>query len=142
MVRAAVVADVVVRLPKTLTRSASVAEARRALEDDHIHMLLLVEAGRLLGTVVRDDLPDDGPDDGPVLPYAVLAGRTVPPSMDAEAVRRLLVGLGERRRAVIDGEGRLLGLVCLKRKQTGFCSDGDVASRDSDAGRRTEGSLR
>jgi hypothetical protein len=39
------------------------------------------------------------------------------------------VARGERRRAVIDADGRLLGLLCLKSRLTGFCSDSDVAAR-------------
>lgn len=130
------VLDVVVRLPKTLAATVTVSAARAALEDDHVHMLLLTDDGRLLGTLVRSDLPaaapGDAPDDRPALPYAVLAGRTVRPDLDAEAVRRLLVERGERRRAVVDGSGVLLGLLCLKRRRIGFCSDADVAARRLD----------
>ena len=126
------VIDVVVRLPKTLAATATVAEARSALEADHVHMLLLTDDGRLLGTLVRGDLPAAAPGARPALPYAVLAGRTVRPDLDAEEVRRLLVERGERRRAVVGEGGELLGLLCLKRRRTGFCSDADVAARRDD----------
>jgi len=36
---------------------------------------------------------------------------------------------GRRRLAVVDGEGRLVGLLCLKASGSGFCSNEDVASR-------------
>jgi hypothetical protein len=36
---------------------------------------------------------------------------------------------GQRRTAVISADGRLLGLLCLKARGTGFCSDGDVRAR-------------
>jgi hypothetical protein len=55
--------DVVVRLPKTMGPRATVAEARAAFEDDHVHMLLLTDNGRLLGALVPGDLPASEADD-------------------------------------------------------------------------------
>jgi CBS domain-containing protein len=127
------VLDVVVRLPKTMGPRATVAEARAAFADDHMHMLLLTEGGRLLGTLVARDLPRSGADDTPASGYATLDGRTVPPQLSAEGARQLLLTTGQRRRAVIDSSGGLLGLLCLKRRLTGFCSDDDVADRHSQA---------
>jgi len=124
------VVDLVVRLPKTLGPDASVAEVRAALTDDHVHMVLLTEDGRLVGTLVRDDLPDRGSvaEDSAALPHAELEGRTVSPRVSAGEAMALLAG-GGRRLAVVDDAGRLLGLLCLKRRRTGFCSDEDVAAR-------------
>ena len=123
------VLDVVVRLPKTMSPRATVAEARAAFADDHVHMLLLTEGGRLLGTLVAGDLPSSGAEDDPASNYAPLEDRTVPPHFPAEEARQLLLSTGHRRRAVVDHSGRLLGLLCLKRRLTGFCSDNDVAAR-------------
>ena len=123
------VLDVVVRLPKTMGPRATVAEARAAFADDHVHMLLLTDKGRLLGTLVPSDLPASGAFDAPASGYATLDGRTVPPHLPAEDARQLLLSTGQRRRAVVDHSGRLLGLLCLKRRLTGFCSDKDVAAR-------------
>lgn len=123
------VADVVVRLPKTLPLTTTVAEARAELADEHVHMLLLTAGGFLMGTIVRADLVDVGSETDLALVHASLAGRTVPPTVNAEVMRRVLVAGGDRRRAVVDREGRLLGLLCLKRRQSGFCSDRDIAAR-------------
>ena len=123
------VADVVVRLPKTLALSTTVGEARAEFADDHIHMLLLTANGFLLGTLVPADLMSADSDGDLALVYAALAGRTLAPTTGAEDARRLLVAGGERRRAVVDADGRLLGLLCLKSRLTGFCSDSDVAAR-------------
>ncbi len=124
------VEDVAVRSPKTMRPRATVAEARRALnEDDHIHMLLVTDAERLLGTLLREDLPASAEDSSFAVDYAVLQGRTIAPGTSAERARQLLCARGERRRALVDHEGRLLGLLCLKRSQTGFCSDDDVRAR-------------
>jgi len=133
------VTDVVLRLPKTLPSDVSIADARAALRDDHIHMLLLTEGGRLLGTLLRSDLPasSDAPgeaDDSatPALPFAALAGRMVSSQLPAEVALKILIRRGERRLAVVDSEGALLGLLCMKRRLTGFCSDADVAGRATD----------
>lgn len=123
------VADVVVRLPKTLPLTTTVGEARAAFVDDHLHMLLLTANGFLLGTLVPADLLDADSDEDLALVYAELAGRTVPPTVSAEVMFRVLVSSHQRRRAVVDRDGHLVGLLCLKQTQTGFCSDADVAER-------------
>lgn len=92
-------------------------------------MLLLTEGGRLLGTLVAGDLPSSGADDDRASTYATLEDRSVPPHFPAEEARQLLLSTGQRRIAVVDHSGRLLGLLCLKQRLTGLCSDNDVAAR-------------
>jgi len=124
-----VVGDVMLRHPKTLPAHASVEQTRAALADDHVHMVLLTEGTTLVGTLVRGDLPGGESGAGPALPWSKLASRTVPPAAGAATVQRLLIERGLRRLAVVNPEGALLGLVCLKRRRSGFCSDADVISR-------------
>ena len=131
------VLDVLVQLPKTISPRATVSTARAAFADDHVHMLLLTEDGRLLGTLVTRDLPGSAADDAPAFNYATLEGRTVPPHLPAEEARQLLLSTGQRRRAVVDHCGQLLGLLCLKQRLTGFCSDNDVTARLQNATRST-----
>lgn len=126
--RGRTVADVMVRGPRTVPASATVAEARAELLDDHVHVVLVVEGDTLVGTVERIDLVG-APSSAPVLAHAVLDGRTVAPTVAAEDARLLLLARGRRRLAVVDEHGALLGLLCLKRRLTGFCSDADVAAR-------------
>ncbi len=127
------VSDVMLRHPKVLDAQATVDQARAALTDDHVHMVLLTEGSTLVGTLVRTDLPhpiqrsDQG--SGPALPWSTLRDRTVPSATSADTVNKLLIERGLRRLAVIDHDGTLLGLMCLKRSRTGFCSDEDGASR-------------
>lgn len=128
-----VVNAVMLRRPKTLSAHASIQETRAALANDHVHMVLLTDGRALVGTMVRADLPGAETGAGPAIPWAKLAGRTVPPDARADIVQHLLVERGLRRVAVIDAEGELLGLVCLKRRRTGFCSDADIASRAWDS---------
>ncbi|HUR48137.1 MAG TPA: CBS domain-containing protein [Acidimicrobiales bacterium] len=126
--------QVMINAPKTLPATASMAEVRAAFEDDHLHLLLIVdEHGRLRGTVDRADPgvvePDAVAPHEPAVRVATLEGRTIAPDTNADGARRLLFARGERRRAVVDERGRLLGLLCLKRSGSGFCSDAGVAAR-------------
>lgn len=123
------VRDVMLRHPKTLPARASVDEVRAALTNDHVHMVLMTEGDALVGTVVRADLPRTAEGDSPALPWSTLPGRTVLPEARVGAVHDLMTELEQRRVAVVDHEGTLLGLMCLKRRRTGFCSDDHVASR-------------
>lgn len=123
------VADVVVRRPKTMPVDTPVRDARAALRDDHVHMLLLTDLGRLRGTLTRGDVPDHADDMALALPYAVVEGRTVGSDLPAEQARLLMISRDQRRLAVVDAEGAFLGLLCLQRKRTGFCSDADVKAR-------------
>ena len=125
------VADVMIHNPKTLNARASVADVRAALDDDHVHMVLLTDGTALVGTVVRSDLPPAGAD-GPGLAWATLTGRTVPADYTVSDVVDLLDQREARRVAVVGTDRTLLGLVCLKARRTGFCSDADVASRSQD----------
>ena len=123
------VLEVAVKLPMTTGRHATVADARVAFEDTHVHMLLITEDGRLLGTLVREDLPPHLDEAAPALDHAVLRGRTIGPDVPAEQARQLLLARAERRLAVVDHNQRLLGLLCLKRRLHGFCRDDDVRAR-------------
>ncbi len=122
-------ADVMITVPKTLPVDASVAQVWATFSDDHVHMVLLTSDGILHSTVRREDLPAGSPPAGPALAHGTLTGRTVAPDEPAEAIRRRLVASGQRRLAVVGAGHELLGLVCLKRSGTGFCSDEGVAAR-------------
>ena len=123
------VRDVMLRYPKTLPARASVDEVRAALTNDHVHMVLMTEGDALVGTVVCADLPRTAEGGSPALPWSTLPGRTVLPEARVGAVHDLMAELAQRRVAVVDHEGTLLGLMCLKRRRAGFCSDDDAASR-------------
>ncbi|MER6663897.1 CBS domain-containing protein [Amycolatopsis japonica] len=125
------VGDVLVRRPKTLPVDISVDQARACFADDHVHMLLLTESGRLIGTLIRTDLPTDLGGTGLALPHSRMSDRTVSIDMPAEQARLLLLARGQRRLAVVDHDGTIVGLLCLKRRLTGFCSDADVSARSA-----------
>ena len=114
--------------PMTLT----VAAARAALEDTHVHLLLLVEDGVLRGTLTRDDLAGEHPDEGPALVVSRLEGRAVTADAPLTQVEQDMAARGVRRQAVVDADGRLVGLLCRKRSGNGFCDDVGVAARAAD----------
>ena len=123
------VKDVMVTAPATMRPTATVAEARAFFADDHVHMALIATSGRLLGTLVRADIDDLDDDAAPALSRSRLDGRSVALEKPAEDVRLRLIAHGVRRLAVVDDAGALAGLLCLKRKLTGFCTDADVTAR-------------
>ncbi|NMO93659.1 CBS domain-containing protein [Actinomycetospora sp. TBRC 11914] len=125
------VADAALARPKVLSAAASVGEARAALADDHVHAMPVVEAGVLLAVVERGDL-EGVPDPTPAALVGRLAGRTVSPSADLATTWAGMAADGRRRLAVVDDDGRLVGLLCLKRHGRGFCSAADVAAREAD----------
>ncbi len=121
--------DVMVQRPKWLGVSATIAEVRAQFADDHVHMVLLVDEGRLAGTLTRADLGEAGDPDALALGAAVLEGRTVTPDRLVDQIQACMIATSHRRLAVVEQDGRLLGLLCLKRTLDGFCSDSDVLSR-------------
>jgi CBS domain-containing protein len=121
------VGDAMVTNPKVCDGGAVVADLRDLFDDDHVHCALVTDGSRLLSVVRREDLGED-----PSLPASAvgtLGGRTVAASADLDSVHRRMVQQGIRRLAVVTEDGRLVGLLCLKRSGTGFCSDDDVAAR-------------
>ncbi len=128
------VLDAMVTTPVTHPPQTTVGQAWVALENPHRHLVLLVDDGRLLGTLDRADLRGlaAGPD--PALAVARLSGRTARAEDDLATVRAAMRATQQRRRAVVDQQGRLLGLLCLKRDGSGFCSDEGVRARSSARG--------
>jgi CBS domain-containing protein len=114
--------------PKVCAPDVSVAQARELFGDDHVHALLVVRAGVLLAVVERADLTG-APGDAPALGLGRLTDRVVGPHADLLATRDVMVAGARRRLAVVDREGTLLGLLCLKRSGRGFCSQADVDAR-------------
>jgi CBS domain-containing protein len=126
--------------PTTHRATTTVGELRAFFADDHVHMALLVDDGLLLATVERPDLDSATDDRAPVLPLAKLQGRTISPHAPVAAARMNMLRSGRRRLAVTTQENALLGLLCLKRNGSGFCSDENVSTRRSDLRSVPEGS--
>jgi hypothetical protein len=70
----------------------------------------------------------------PAAPIGRLHGRTIGPRVALAEARRLLDAGRRRRLAVVDDDGVLIGLLCLKRSGRGFCADSDIAARQHGGG--------
>ena len=127
--------EVAITAPKTLPADTTVREVRLAFTDAHVHVVLLVEdprlpRTRLLGTLVRDDLPDGAPGSTAALELATLTGRTVDPATPVRDAHRRLLASGQRRLAVVGPRLELVGLLCLRADGSSFCTDAGVAARE------------
>jgi hypothetical protein len=123
-------AEAMLTTPARHPLSVTVGEIRDFFRDDHVHAALIVSpAGYLEAVVERDDIADCQALDAAAAPLGRLAGRTVPAGASLAEVHRAMIATGRRRAAVTSVDGRLLGLLCLKVSQTGFCSGQDVRAR-------------
>lgn len=122
------VQDAVVRRPKLLPADATVADARRCLAGGKVHAALVVDGDRLLTVIVPEDVLHAHGDEL-ARDHGTLTGRTVSPEADLDTVRTAMLEAGIRRLAVVAPDGRLIGLLALKRTAQGFCSDEGIAAR-------------
>jgi CBS-domain-containing membrane protein len=119
-----------VTICKTHGPDTRLAEIRRLLDDDHVHMALIVASdGQLLTTIERADLSETIPGSIRACHLGTIARRVISPHQSLEYAMAALKSGRRRRLAVIDDSGRLLGLLCLKRHGDGFCSDEGVRHR-------------
>ena len=121
--------DLVVSNPTLHGRDATVGDLRSFFGDDHVHLALLVDGPRLVTAVERRDLVASLPDELPAHHVGTLGGRIVGARAPVDETLRRMRQQGRRRLAVVDADGALLGLLCLKASGDGFCSDAGVASR-------------
>jgi CBS domain-containing protein len=115
--------------PTVYGPETTVGELRAFFRDDHVHIALLVDAGKLVAAVDRADLAPQLSDESPALFVAALHGRTVGPGASLADALETMRQTGRRRLAVVDADGTLLGLLCLKATGLGFCSDDAIAQR-------------
>jgi hypothetical protein len=106
-----------------------VGDVRRFLAGAHVHLALVVDQdGRLLTTLVREDLSGRA-DEDLATDAGTLSGRTVPAGLPVDLLPDPMLAAGARRLAVVDAAGMLVGLVCLKRSGSGYCSDEGIRSK-------------
>lgn len=125
------VTDVMVTCPKTLGPLSRLDDLRAIFSDDHVHMALVVDPddGRLITTIERPDIPEAASNSAAVTEFGTLVGRTVQASYSLDAATTAMRFEARRRLAVVDDFGRLLGLLCLKRDGTGYCSNEGIRAR-------------
>jgi CBS-domain-containing membrane protein len=130
------VSDAMVTIPTTHGPDTPLSEIRDCFEDDHFHMALIVgDDERLVTTIERSDLDERQAGATPAHQLGTLTDRTIGPGNSIEDATSRLASEQGRRLAVIDDAGRLLGLLCLKRDGTGYCSNDGVLARAASSGR-------
>jgi CBS domain-containing protein len=132
------VADAMLTDVKVHNARTTVREIRALFDDEHVHAAVIVEAGELLAVVDRADL-ETADDDALALHLGRRRRRVIAPDADLALAKRLMLAGGRRRLAVVDRDGKLKGLLCLKRSRSGFCSDRDVRARSALGARTASG---
>jgi CBS-domain-containing membrane protein len=126
---AARVRHAMVTLPKTHGMGTPLEVIRALFEDDHVHMALIVANRRLITTIERSDLGEPLPGWTPAEWVGTVVERTVSPDRSLDEVTAELKQAGRRRLAVVDDSVGLLGLLCLKHDDSGYCTDEGVRQR-------------
>ena len=113
-----IVADVMLRRPKTLPADVTVADARKAFENQSVQMLLLVDGNRFRGAVTA--IPEDADALGRASDFVDAAAPVVTQEMTVSDALARLEQRPSGRLVVVDGED-LVGLVCLAKDGVTFC---------------------
>jgi len=114
------VADVMLPTPKTLPADTTVAEAREALANQRVQMLLLLDGTAYCGAVTT--IPDEADPAASALRYVDPAAETMAPTEPADIAYRRTTLSPHGRMVVLDSNGELVGLVCLNSTRTLFCT--------------------
>src|SRR5262245_59728707 len=118
-----VVADVMLRSPKTLDASATVGELRNLFENSHVQTALIADGATYRGAIERGDLPPAAPDDAPAVDFARTDLPSISPDASIEDALTRLSAANTLRLIVLDPSGaELQGLVCLNTAGTDFCT--------------------
>lgn len=104
---------------------ATAGELRIFFAEHNVQVALIVADALLVSVVEPWDLIGS-PAAAPAWERGRLRGRTVRPGARLADAVEAMTAAGSRRLAVVDGEGFLVGLLCLKRRRRGFCSDEEV----------------
>jgi CBS domain-containing protein len=126
-----VVADLMLRNPKTLGLDTRVEDVRRMLENPSVQMVLLTDGQRFAGSI--SELPEDADPDAPAVGYADTDPQTISPDADADTAFARTAAAPSRRLVVLDQDRTLVGLLCLNQAHTGFCGAGKAATTADDS---------
>lgn len=107
-----------------LPATATVADVREWFARSASRRLAFIADGeRYLGSLTPADVAADAGDDGPAVAVAQ-DGPTVSPDAPATTGRDLALLTEARRVPVVDGDGRLLGVVAVTGDLQSFCGTG------------------
>jgi CBS domain-containing protein len=119
-VETTVVADLMLRKPKTLPADATVADARAQLASGRAKMLLLVEGSEFRGALTS--IPPDADDDAPAITFADDDTETIAPDASGDDVIAQLNATAHGRIVVLDEQRNLHGLLCLSGDGSRLCA--------------------
>jgi CBS domain-containing protein len=123
------VADVSHSQFKALPASATVGEVRDWFEaSESRQMALFANEGRYEGCLLRGDL--ETADSAEAAVGYAQRGATVAPHEPASLGEELALATPARRVPVVDGEGRLVGIVAVTTDLQGFCGTENVRPGD------------
>jgi hypothetical protein len=117
------VREAMIGRPKTVSREASVGEARILFENPKNRLLLVADDGIYSGHVLREDVPASEPDEAPLLPHIRRGCPEIGPDDNVAAALALASEAFDNRLVVIGEAGRLEGLLCLNRRDGYLCVD-------------------
>ncbi len=115
--------DIMLTAPETVTDTTTVAAARRLLENPRLRTLLVTRGPRLIGVVSRRRLADEPDDNLPLSRLADAKGPRIGPDEPLARVLERLETTPSGRIPVVEKGDRLIGLICLNRRQQHFCVD-------------------
>jgi len=114
------VRDVLLREARAVPPDTPVHEVRETFGNPRVKLLLVADGDRFLGTIGPDDLPADS--DGTIAALVRADAPRVTPDDEVGTALALVEQTGLNRIPVVDGDGRLEGLVCFNRSRNAFCA--------------------
>jgi CBS-domain-containing membrane protein len=110
--------------PKSVSRDASVGDARILFANPKNRLLLVVDDDDLyVGHVLREDVPAAEPDEAPLLSHVRRQAPEIGPDESVAAALPLTSDRFDNRIVVLDEDGRLAGLLCLNKRDGYLCVD-------------------
>jgi CBS domain-containing protein len=110
--------------PKSVSRDASIGDARILFANPKNRLLLVVDDDDLyVGHVLREDVPVAEPDEAPLLSHVRRQAPEIGPDESVVAALPLASDQFENRLVVVGDDGRLAGLLCLNTRDGYLCVD-------------------
>jgi len=115
------VSEVMICRPKSLPADATVADVRSMFENPKVLVVPLVDGeGRVTVELGRDDVPASAEAAEHAAGYGS-EPHLIAPEASMRAAIDTLRELDGDRLVVVDGDGRLAGMLCLNRRDGRFC---------------------
>ena len=107
--------------PKTLAADVTVGEVRAFFAGSSARLALLVDGGKFVAALTRDEIPAAADDGLPAADFGRPDIDWVGPEVLTDEIVEALEAAPERRLVVLERDRTLAGLLCLNRSGTEFC---------------------